>query len=160
MKTGIFVLALAVAAAGQFFLPQLWSTLAYLDFFLLVAFHTGRQTGANRAIGAGFIAGLIQDLLMTGSYPLGIQAIPKMITGGLAYLTGRNFNTDHPVIQAALVLGLSLLNHLLVIGLFVIFGQECPSGGLWPALFGAALTTLFNFPAGLLAAPRRRIRLP
>lgn len=152
MKFWQFLVLSLVCTAVQYLLPQLWQPFMYLDFFLLLVFHTGRVSRTVPAIWRGFLAGLLQDLTLSGLYPVGLQAATKMIVGLLARWVGQRMNVDHLGLQSLIVFSLACLNNGLILFLFSIFGQTCPVQSYLPLLFGAACTALVNFPVWMATA--------
>ena len=133
-------------------LPQVWTPLRYIDFTLLLVFHSGRSSPPRRALCLGWLAGLAEDLTLSNLYPLGLQATTKMITGLLASVLTRFFNMEKLLFQTALIFILGFLNNCMVMGIFSIFGQTCPLQSWTDMTFSAAFTALVNiavYPAHL-----------
>ena len=153
MKLWQFLLLAILCLAIQYLLPQVWRPLLYIDFFLVFVFHASRAVSSTKSVWQGFLAGLLQDLALSGLYPLGLQAIAKMTVGLLANFAGRHLNMDHPGVQTLFVFGFACLNNGLVYFLFTIFGQTCPMQSFLAMLFGAACTALINFPIWIISSP-------
>jgi len=155
MRFWYFTPLVLVGVGFQYLLPQAWAGFRFIDVLLIITFHSVQGVPTRQAVFRGWFVGMVHDLALSPLYPLGVQSTAKMVTGLLANLVGRHFNVDQPAIQACCVIGLTMLNGLLVQGLFLIFGQVCPVQGLLPLLLGAAMTTLVNLLVGLVT-----IRLP
>jgi rod shape-determining protein MreD len=144
VKNWTFAFLLLACAGLQYLLPQIWAPLRYVDFFLILVFHAAIGTSNLGAVGRGWCAGLVQDLILSTYYPLGIQASAKMTAGLLAAVTGRLINLDHPGIQTIALLVLGCLNNGLVLLLFLIFGQPIPVRNLGSLLVGVLATAMVN----------------
>lgn len=155
MRFWYFIPLVLAGVGGQYLLPQAWAGFRFIDVLLIITFHSVQGVLTRQAVFRGWFVGLVHDLALSPLYPLGVQSTSKMITGLLANLVGRQFNVDQPAIQAVCLFGLTILNGLLVQGLFLIFGQVCPVQGFLPLLLSAAMTTLVNLIVGLVT-----IRLP
>ena len=150
MKNWVFLLLLIGAAGLQYVLPQVWAPLRFMDFILILTFHTAIRSTKVQAVWRGWLAGMVHDLTLSPLYPLGIQATTKMAVGFVSCLAGRRINMDHPGIQSLFVFVLACANNLAVVALFIIFGQTCPAQSIIPLLLGAAVTACGNVVVRLL----------
>ncbi len=137
------------------------------DLFLLPVGDAARRGGAQLAMVAGLIAGLLEDLVGTSGRLLGLHAFTKVLAGYLLATIGARTVVEKPVAVGGLLAGTVLLESFALVLLFWILRGEA----LTPApflLLGRAATT--GLLAGALHAAsrvpwkqrreaRRRIRL-
>ncbi len=116
------------------------------DFFLLLIIYLNLFVPASFSAWSGFSGGLLEDLLSGG--PLGSATLSKTLSGYGVSLLGNKVVLDNPLVQALLVLIVSLLEASLRFSVLNFFAAVQLGVGAFPGviLSQVLLTTLLAQP--------------
>lgn len=133
-------------------LPILLSPMVRPDLLLIFTVSCGLLFGRVQAVGVGFCAGLLQDL-MAGS-PFGIYTLSKMISGYVAGLVEQKVFKQHVFLPVVAMAVASILNSVVIVGLLSVLGQPV---GWEAAIAGECIpAVLYNL---LFAIPVHQLSL-
>jgi len=110
-RAWVFVVIPLAAVLFQFYVPQFFSRIRFLELPLLVTLYFAlmkRSAVQGTLIGAAI--GLAQDSL--SNQPLGLFGIVKTLVGYFAGSVGLGFDVDHPAIRVFLAMFFYLLHQL------------------------------------------------
>jgi len=116
------------------------------DFFLLLIIYLNLFVPASSSAWSGFSGGLLEDLLSGG--PLGNATLSKTLSGYGVSLLGNKVVLDNPLVQALLVLIVSLIEASLRLSVLNFFGAVHLGVGAFSEVIlpQALLTTLLAPP--------------
>ena len=145
-KSTLLFTSLTLILIQIMFGPQLGVVDAHPNFMLLLACVWGLSRGSKSGVIAGFLSGIIYDLLV--STPFGLMTFALSLAGFLSGIIQRNVIASEPRFALVILFGLSILVEFIVGIFIVIFGFD---GNIIYALFGrmiasALYTTLCAFP--------------
>ena len=167
MKAFRLLFGLALAALGTLGLGAA-SVPFPPDLFLLSVGDAARGGAFFRAMLAGLLAGLLEDLLRTPPRLLGLHAFGKILIGYLFAAAAARFVAEKPSSFGALVAGAVVVESLVLSTLLTVFRGEpfvlpgalsLVARAVATGLAGVALQALTKFPWKVYLAGRRRRRL-
>jgi rod shape-determining protein MreD len=146
VKIGGVLLAVIVGLAVQVALARFTAGGRFVfDFVLVGVVFAALQWGPVAGILAGTIGGLLQDILSGGI--VGVGGLAKTLTGFASGVVGTQFMLVSPYARMIVVLGATVLNRGVALGLAALIEQRWP-GVSWTAMLAEAG---INSIAGLLA---------
>lgn len=137
------------------------------DLFLLFVADNTRGGTVYRAMLAGLVAGLLEDLLRTPPRLLGLHAFTKILLGYLLATAATRFVVERPSWVGGLLAGAVLVESLTLALLLSVFrgapllwgGKEVVARAVLTAAVGATIAALVRIPWGARFAARRRRRI-
>ena len=128
MKTLVVLTVFGGGLAGATLAPALRIADVAPDIPLIVVVLLALRRGPEFGCGAGFIAGLLQDLATGGL--LGVQALTKAVIGFAIGVLGSRLRVSQPLVQVPGLVLLSVIEGLARFGLLQLFHFPAPFGEL------------------------------
>ena len=118
-------IALIIAVLLQWTLRNIWGSLAFIDFPLIVVVYAALQRNSIRAILFGSLSGLAVDALSGGL--LGANGFTKTLIAYAVSEIARRVYLDNLLLRIPVIAGACVVNSAVYYGLHRLFGQT-PSG--------------------------------
>ena len=127
-------------------LPILFSAAVHLDLLLILTVSSGLLFGREKAVGVGFLSGLLQDLAAGSLF--GLHTLSKMAIGYLSGLAEQKVFKEHILLPMAAMLLATLLNSGLLLIFLAVFGYRYELSGVVAGEFFPSLpyNLLFSIP--------------
>ena len=107
------VVILAISILLQLSLRQVWPTLSYIDFPLVVVVYIALQRDAWKALVVGTLAGLIIDAASGGL--IGAGGFSKTLTAYIIYFAATRVNLENPLLRIPVLAAGSVLDSLIYV---------------------------------------------
>lgn len=94
------------------------------DLMLLLVLYYAFSEGPSKAIGVGFIGGVLEDVFSAG--PLGLHVFCKVLIGYVVGLIGTRLVTEHPIVMTIIVFLSTICEVALVVLLSFLYQDQVP----------------------------------
>jgi rod shape-determining protein MreD len=126
MRQVTIAILLVVAIALQSALRAIWHPLGFLDLTLILVIYFALQREPLQALIVAAVAGLATDLISGPPALLGAGGFSKVIAAYAVYYVASRVMLDTTLLRIPVLLGASLLDNLVYVGMHRLLGQTPP----------------------------------